>query len=128
VDEGLELSDLLWCRACEEPVFAAVGEVAALIHGGVDGQAKGTGCFFDRSKIDIGGEILLAGMIEGMGVGAMLPEATEGSGGAGGVVERFLVEAVVDPDEEGFLEDVIQRFEEGVEIGRSFGNVTFGEI
>lgn len=36
VDKGLELSDFGRCWAGEEPVSAAVSEVTALIHGGVD--------------------------------------------------------------------------------------------
>ena len=87
VDEGLELADFGRAGAGEEPFFRAVSEVAALVHGWVDLESEVTGGVFNGGEVDVGGEILLAGKIERVGIGAMVTIATQGSGGAGGVME-----------------------------------------
>ncbi len=96
----------------EEDVLGAMGEVARLVENWVGGQVEGPGGVFEGGEIDICGEVLFAWAVEGVDVFSLFMEGPEGASGAGGVVERCLVEAVVDPDGQPSLENFGQGGEE----------------
>ena len=105
--EGLKLADFFWAGIFEEPIFCTVGEEAALVYGGMNIESKLSGGLFNGGKVDVSSEVLLAGGIERVNIRAMIAIASQSAGAACGVVEGFFIEAVVDPEEEGFLKTLV---------------------
>ena len=68
---------------------------------------------------------MLAGMVERVGVGAMIAITAQCSRRAGRVVKGLLVESIVDPHKEGVLEGSRKRSKQALKVRSPFGDVAF---
>lgn len=104
VREGLELLDqLLVGRILHEPWSREMSEVAALVHGSGGGVAKGFGGGGESGEVDVGGEVLFARSVERMILFLVLEVGLQAAIAAGGVVEGFVVETVIDKYEKALV-------------------------